>query len=161
MSITSLTKDVDNLTFTLVADFDAPAERVWQLWADPRQLEHWWGPPTYPATVEEHDLTPGGDVTYFMTSPEGEKHRGWWRIASVNPPKSLEFTDGFADQDGKPAADMPTTTVQMQLTEHDGGTRMVLRSVFDSREQMDQLVSMGMEEGLQLSVGQMDTLLAD
>lgn len=160
MSITSLDKDLDNLTLTLIADFDAPSERVWQLWADPRQLERWWGPPSHPATVEDHDLTPGGDVTYYMTSPEGEKHRGWWRFTAVNPPKSLEFTDGFADQDGTPAADLPTTTVQMQLIERDGGTRMELRSVFDSREQMEQLTNMGMEEGLRQAVGQIDALLA-
>jgi uncharacterized protein YndB with AHSA1/START domain len=160
MSITSIDKDFDRLTLTLVADFDAPTERVWQLWADPRQLERWWGPPSHPATVEEHDLTPGGEVTYFMTGPEGERSRGWWRVTSVNPPKSLEFTDGFADQDGTPMAEMPTTTVQMQLTERDGGTRMELRSVFGSREQMEQLLSMGMTEGLQQAVGQMDALLA-
>jgi uncharacterized protein YndB with AHSA1/START domain len=160
MSVTSVDRDFDGLTLTLVADFDAPTERVWQLWADPRQLERWWGPPSHPATVEEHDLTPGGEVTYFMTGPQGERHRGWWRVTSVNPPKSLEFTDGFADQDGTPIADMATTTVQMQLTEHGGGIRMEVRSVFDSREQMEQLVSMGMTEGLQQAVGQMDALLA-
>jgi uncharacterized protein YndB with AHSA1/START domain len=160
MSVTSVDKDFDSLSLTLVADFEAPIERVWQLWADPRQLERWWGPPSHPATMEEHDLTPGGEVTYFMTGPEGEKHRGWWRVTSVDPPKSLEFTDGFADQDGKPIADMPTTTIHMLLTEHDGGTQMELRSVFDSREQMEQLVSMGVVEGLQQAVGQMDALLA-
>ena len=58
MTVTSLDKDLDNLRLTLVADFDAPIERVWQLWADPRQLERWWGPPGYPATVKQHDLTP-------------------------------------------------------------------------------------------------------
>jgi len=161
MSITSLDKDLESLTLTLIADFDAPAERVWQLWADPRQLERWWGPPTYPATFDEHDLTPGGNVTYYMTSPEGETHRGWWRIASVNPPKSLEFSDGFADKDGNPVAEMPVTTMQLQLTEHDGGTRMELRSAFDSLEQMEQLVSMGMDEGLRLAVGQIDAILAE
>ena len=160
MGVTSVNKDFDSLTLTLVADFDAPIERVWQLWADPRQLERWWGPPSHPATVEQHDLTPGGEVTYFMTGPEGERYRGWWRVASVNPPKSLEFTDGFADKDGTPIADMPTTTVRMQLTEHDGGTRMEVRSVFDSREQMEQLMRMGAAEGLQQAVGQMDALLA-
>jgi uncharacterized protein YndB with AHSA1/START domain len=160
MSVTNVDKDFDSLTLTLMADFDAPIGRVWQLWADPRQLERWWGPPSHPATVEEHDLTPGGDVTYFMTGPDGEKHRGWWRVTAVDPPKSLEFTDGFADHDGTPIADMPTTTVQMQLVEHQGGTRMELRSMFDSREQMEQLVSMGMAEGLQQAVGQMDALLA-
>jgi uncharacterized protein YndB with AHSA1/START domain len=160
MSVTSVEKDFDSLTLTLVADFDAPIERVWQLWADPRQLERWWGPPGHPATVEEHDLTPGGGVTYFMTGPEGEKYRGWWRITSVDPPKSLEFTDGFADQDGTPVAEMPTTTVKMQLGQHAAGTRMVLRSVFDSREHMQQVVNMGAPEALQQAVGQMDALLA-
>lgn len=160
MTVTSIDKDFDALTLTLVAEFDAPIEQVWQLWADPRKLERWWGPPSYPATVLEHDLTPGGDVTYFMTAPDGQKSRGWWRVTAVNPPESLEFIDGFADEDGKPIADMPTTTARMQLTEHDGRTRMELRSVFDSREQMGQLDNMGMTEGLQQSVGQMDALLA-
>ncbi len=160
MSVTSVDKDYDNLTLTVIADFDAPVERVWRLWADPRLLERWWGPPSHPATVEEHDLNPGGDVTYFMTGPEGDKHRGWWRVTSVDPPKSLEFTDGFADDDGTPITDMPIVTVQMRLTEHDGGTRMEMRSVFDSREQMDQIISMGAEEGMRQAVGQMDALLA-
>jgi hypothetical protein len=54
---------------------------------------------------------------------------------------------------------MPTSTVHVRMTEHEGGTRMELRSVFDSREHMEQLVAMGMEEGLTQSVGQMDALL--
>ena len=159
MSVTSIDKDFDNLTFTLVADFDAPVEHVWQLWADPRKLERWWGPPTYPATVEEHDLSPGGDVTYYMTGPEGDRHHGWWRILSVEPPTSLEFVDGFADDEGKPVEEMPRTTMRMRLTEHAGGTRMEMYSVFDSREQMEKLVEMGMAEGVQQAVGQMDALL--
>jgi len=161
MSITSVDRDFDNLTLTLVADFDAPIERVWQLWADPRLLERWWGPPSYPATVEQHDLTPGAGVTYYMTGPDGQKHRGWWRVTSVDPPRSLVFTDGFADQDGTPIADMPLSTVRMQLTEHEGGTRMELRLTFESREQMQQVLDTGTAEGLQQSIGQMDALLAD
>jgi len=160
MSVTSVEKDFDRLTLTVVADFDASPERVWQLWADPRKLERWWGPPSYPATVELYDLAPGGDISYFMTGPEGEEYHGWWRVTAVNPPKSLEFRDGFADQEGNPTADMPTTTVHMQLTEHGGGTRMELRTVFDSREEMERLDTMGMTEGMREAVGQMDSLLA-
>ena len=100
MSIVSVEKDEERLRLVVVAEFAAPIERVWQLWADPRQLERWWGPPTHPSTV------------------------------------------------------------QMQLGEHDGGTRMVLRSVFDSREHMEQVVNMGAPEALQQAVGQMDALLA-
>jgi uncharacterized protein YndB with AHSA1/START domain len=160
MSVTSVDKDYDNLTVTLIADFDAPVDRVWELWSDPRKLESWWGPPGYPATFEKHDLNPGGEATYSMTGPEGDKHHGMWRVTAVDPPTSLEFTDAFADADGTPIADMPAHTVRVQLTERDGGTRMEMRSTFDSREDMDKLVGTGMVEGLQEAIGQMDALLS-
>lgn len=161
MSVTSVDEDFDNLTLTLIADFEAPSERVWQMWSDPRQLEQWWGPPTYPATVEEHNLAPGGDVNYYMTGPEGDVHHGWWRIMTAEPPRSLEFTEGFADDSGEPIPDTPASTMQVRLIEENGGTRMELRAVFDSEDQMEQMMTMGMPEGLQEAVGQIDDLLAD
>ena len=160
MSVTSLDTDYDNLTTTLVADFDASIDEVWQLWADPRKLERWWGPPTYPSTFEKHDLSPGGEVTYYMTGPEGDQPRGWWRVTSVDPPTSPQFTDGFADEDGTPNEQMPVVDVVMWLSERDGGTRMELRSTYASREELDKLVGMGMLDGLEQAVGQMDAILA-
>jgi uncharacterized protein YndB with AHSA1/START domain len=160
MSVTNVDKDFERLILTVVAEFAAPIERVWQLWADPRQLEAWWGPPTFPATVVEHDLTPGGTVTYFMTGPDGGRYGGLWRITAVNPPKSLDFIDVFADENGAPVEGMPANTVQMVLTEHGGGTRMELRSTFDTREQMDQIIGMGAVEGMTAAIGQIDALIA-
>ena len=161
MSVTSVDKDYDNLTLSLVADFDAPVERVWDLWADPRKLERWWGPPTWPATFETHELSPGGEAAYFMTGPDGDRAHGWWRITSVDPPTSLDFTDGFANEDGTPKDDHPVMTVRVRLSERDGGTRMEMSSRFESREDMDRLVEMGIVEGLREAVGQMDALLAE
>ena len=159
MSVISVDKDFDRLTLTLVAHFDAPIERVWQLWADPRQLERWWGPPSHPATVEEHDLTPGGKVTYFMTGPEGDTPRGWWRILSVDPPKGLEFEDGFADESGQPDPNMPVMTIRVTLDQQPGGTRMAVTTRFPSLEAMEQLLAMGMEEGMRQAMGQIDEVL--
>jgi uncharacterized protein YndB with AHSA1/START domain len=161
MTVTSVDNDYDNLTTTLVADFDVPIDEVWQLWANPRKLERWWGPPTYPATFEKHDLSPGGELTYFMTGPDGDQPRGWWRITVVDPPTLLEFTDGFANDDGTPNEEMPVMTVQVRLSERGGGTRVEIRSTYESREEMDKLIEMGAVEGMQQSVGQMDALLAE
>jgi uncharacterized protein YndB with AHSA1/START domain len=159
MSITSVDTDYDNLTITLIADFDAPIEQVWDLWSDPRKLERWWGPPTHPATFEKHDLTPGGEATYFMTGPEGAMW-GAWRIKAVDPPISLELINAFADTDGTPIADMPVFTVRVRLTEHAGGTRMEMHLRFESREDLERMVNMGTVGGLQQAVGQIDGLLA-
>ncbi len=161
MTVTHVHKDPDALTMTVTAEFDAPVERVWKLWDDPRLLERWWGPPTYPATVVDHDLSPGGTVTYYMTGPEGDQHRGWWRVLQVGAPRLLEVEDGFADEAGNPNLDMPTTRMHVSLDERgDSGTRVEIRSTFSSLEQMEQLIQMGMEEGLQAAMSQMDALVA-
>ncbi len=160
MSLVSVEKDFDRLSLVMVAEFDAPIERVWELWADPRQLERWWGPPTHPATVEKHDLTAGGEVAYVMTGPDGKSSRGWWRVTAVDPPRSLEFTDGWADQDGNPVPDGPTTAAQVQLSEQDGATRVQMRFRFESIEHMRQLERWGAFAIFQQSVGQMDAVLA-
>jgi uncharacterized protein YndB with AHSA1/START domain len=160
MTVTNVHKDPEALAMAITAELDAPVERAWQLWADPRQLERWWGPPTYPATVEDHELTPGGRVTYFMTGPEGDVSRGWWEVLAVEPPRRLELIDGFADADGQPNEAMPTTRTVVTLSERDGGTLMAIETRFASLEEMDRMVSMGMEEGITLAVGQMDGILA-
>jgi uncharacterized protein YndB with AHSA1/START domain len=160
MSVTSVDKDYDNLTISLIADFDAPIEHVWELWSDPRKLERWWGPPAYPATVEKHDLTPGGEVTSFMTGPEGDRSWGTWRVTAVDPPTSLEFVDAFADPDGTPMAEMPTSRVTVRLSERDGGTRMRMSMTFESRADMEKLVDLGTVEGLRAAAAQMDAVLA-
>ena len=159
MSVTSVDKDHDNLTVTLIADFDAPIDQVWELWSDPRKLERWWGPPGYPATVETHDFAPDGQVKYLMTGPEGDTHHGVWRVTAVDPPTSLEFTDAFAETDGTPIADMPVSTIRVRIVDREGGTRMEVCATFESREEMDTWVGTGSFEGLQEAVGQIDALL--
>jgi len=161
MTVVRVEKDLDRLSLLLVADFDAPIERVWQLWADPRLLERWWGPPTHPATMQRHDLSVGGEVAYFMTGPDGERTHGWWRVTSVDPPSALEFVDGFANPDGTPNDETPPTSVQMRLTDRDGATRMQLRFVFHSAEHMERLERWGAFAVFPQSVGQMDGLLDD
>jgi hypothetical protein len=57
-----------------------------------------------------------------MTGPEGDQPRGWWRVTSVDPPASLQFTDGFANDDGTPNEEMPVITVEVRLSERDNGS---------------------------------------
>ena len=84
MPVTSIDKDLEGLTLTLTAEYDADVKQVWELWANPRKLERWWGPPTYPCTFIEHDLTVGGEMLYKMVGDEnGDEHYGRWRIVDV------------------------------------------------------------------------------
>ena len=162
MTVTAVRKDIDRLTITLDADFDASPGRVWELWADPRQLERWWGPPSYPATVTAHDLRAGGRVEYHMTGPEGDQARGYWEVVEADAPRRLFFRDGLANADGTPNSDMPLHQVDVTIAElGDGRTRMSIESIFPDAAAMEQVLAMGMEEGLTQAVGQIDAILAE
>jgi uncharacterized protein YndB with AHSA1/START domain len=162
MTVTSVKKDPEALTMTITAELDATVERAWQLWADPRQLERWWGPPTYPATVVDHDLATGGRINYFMTGPDGDKAHGWLQVVAVEPPNRLELKDGFADDTGAPNDAMPTMDMVATLAERDGGgTLMTIQTQFPSVEAMEQLLSMGMDEGMAAALGQIAEILAN
>ena len=162
MPITRVDKDLDAHTMTVIAEYDAPVERVWQLYADPRQLERIWGPPEWPATVTNHDLRPGGRVTYVMTGPDGETSGGYWDVLEVDAPRRLVVDDGFADDAGEPNAGLPITRMELELAQRDGGgTTMTAVSTFASTDAMRQVIDMGMEEGMRAAMGQIDEVLAE
>jgi len=159
MTVMSTQQNAEELSFTIVAEFDAKIERVWQIWADPRQLGRWWGPPTWPATFESFDFTPGGKASYYMVGPDGEKARGWWLLTSIDAPTTLSFDDGFADDNGEPVASMGITRAVVTIEDIGGRTRMTTTSKFESAEQMQKMIDMGMEEGMTEAMSQIDDLL--
>ena len=161
MPITSVSKDPAALTMTVVAEFPVPVQRLWDAYADPRQLERFWGPPTYPARFTRHDMYPGGRSEYVMTGPEGDEPRGYWEFLAVAPLESFEVRDGFANPDGTVNADMPTMRVLFRFTETATGSQVSTTTWFDSVEDLDQLLAMGMEQGMREAMGQMDAALAD
>lgn len=161
MPVTSVEKDLDLLTITIVAEFAAPLHRLWNAYTDPRQIERFWGPPTYPATFLRHDAVVGGRSVYKMTGPDGDEHYGCWQWTSVQAPETFEVADSFADANGEPNTDLPTTRMTFAFEAVDGGSRLVATSHFDSLEQLEQLLQMGMLEGAHEAMSQIDTVLAD
>ena len=161
MPVTDVNHDLDTRTITITAEFAAPVERIWQVYADPRQLERVFGPPTYPATFVEHALTPGGRARYFMTSPEGEKYYGWWKVTAVDEPRSFTFEDGFATDDSfAPNEDLPVSQNVYAFEATDSGTRATYTSTYDSAEALQKVLEMGAVEGASSAIDQIDTLVA-
>ena len=161
MPITSVSKDPAALTMTVVAEFPVPVQRLWDAYADPRQLERFWGPPTYPARFTRHDMFPGGRSDYAMTGPEGDVSRGYWEYLDVRPGESFEVRDGFANPDGTANQDLPSMRMTFVFEPAGAGSRVTTTTHFGSVAELDQLISMGMEEGMRQAMGQMDEVIAD
>lgn len=161
MPVKSVTTDPDALTMTLVADFPVSVERLWAAFADPRQLERFWGPPGYPATFSSFALHPGGRASYFMTGPEGEKYLGLWDVLEVHEPKTIVLADRFADDNGEPNKELPSIRMTLVFESTGAGSRVTNTSQFESVEALAQSVEMGMVDGIRDGFAQLDTVLAD
>lgn len=160
MPVVEIRKDPEKLTMTVVAHFAAPVTRVWAAYADPRQLERFWGPPTWPAKFVRHDFVVGGRSEYYMTGPDGEQSGGFFEFLAIDEPHAFEVLDGFLGPDGKPTEGMPTMTMRFTFEPHEGGTRMMTVTTFPSLEALEQVLAMGMEEGMKAAMGQIDAVLA-
>ncbi len=161
MPITSVTRDLDALTMTVVADFRASVERLWEAYLDPRQLERFWGPPTYPAIFTRHDAAVGGRSTYSMTGPEGDAHGGYWEWLAVEPLRGFEVRDGFTTPDGEPNHELPSMRLEFTFDETGAGSRVTTTTYFTSLGELEQMLEMGVEQGMREAMSQMDDVLAD
>lgn len=159
MTVISTTTDPVALSLSVVAEFSASPERVWALWEDPRQLERWWGPPTYPATFTRHDFEVDGESRYFMTGPGGDQPHGWWRMHVIDEPRRLEFDNGLAGDDGEPVPGVAPMDAYVTFEAVEGGSRMTVQSKFVDEAQMEKMLAMGMSEGMTQAVSQIDGLL--
>jgi len=160
MTVISTKTDPVALSLTVVAQFAASPERVWAVWENPRQLERWWGPPTYPATFTRHDFEVDGESRYFMTGPQGDTPHGWWRMYLIDEPRRLDFANGLAGDDGEPIPCVEPMAAHVTFEPIDGGTRMSTVSNFVDEAQMEKMLAMGMSEGMTQAVTQIDKLLA-
>jgi uncharacterized protein YndB with AHSA1/START domain len=156
MPLTSVTKDAAKLTLTVVGDYPVPQQRLWDAFADPRQIERFWGPPAWPATFTRQDMKVGGRAEYFLTGPKGEKWSGSWKFTAVNPISSFEAHDG---EDNAEDENMPAS-MKFTFDATPTGSRLTIVTRFSSVEAMEQTIP-GMEQGLRAAMPQLDAVLAE
>jgi uncharacterized protein YndB with AHSA1/START domain len=160
MPLTNVSNDPATKTVTLIAEFDAPVERAWRLFADPRQLEQWWNPPGFPLTITDHDLSVGALVRAQVATPDGQKVHAYWRITAVDAPRSMEWEDGFLDDTLEPNPDMPLSTMRLTLADRPGGgTLMTIVAGFHTVAAMQEYLDMPIEEQMRVTISQADALL--
>lgn len=95
-----------------------------------------------------------------MTRPDGAQSSGWWRFLAIERPRLIEIEDGFTAPDGSPNTNMPTMRMTFTFEPTSTGAGFKGVTQFQSLESMEQLVKMGMVEGMRSAMGQLDSVLA-
>ena len=161
MSAISIQNDPEQLTLTVTAELDAPPERVWQLWANPRQFERWWGAPGYPAKTTAFDFRQGGKLEYHLSGPDGDTPNNGWEIVVADHPRLIVLRDALVDANDLPVDEGPSTfTVRFEPIVP-GRTRMSIESKFPSVASLEMALKMDMDKMFKWNVSQMSAILAE
>lgn len=164
---TQVTKDSENKTLLIERVFDAPRDRVWQAWTDPEVFVKWWGPRGWQTEVKDADFREGGKMVYGMKCVDeaqgewfGQTSWGKMEFTAINEPESLSYKDWFCDENGVADTSMPSTLVSMEFIDQDGKTLVRSSSVFESTEGYEQVLAMGVVEGVTETWDRLDEILA-
>jgi uncharacterized protein YndB with AHSA1/START domain len=153
-------KDLVNKKLFIVREFDAPLEQVWQAWTDSKLLDEWWAPKPWKAETKTMEFKEGGMWLYAMVGPDGEKHWSKVNYQTIVPHQSIISEDGFCDENGNPAQDMPSMNWKNEFSETATGTKVEMEITFANEADLQKILDMGFEEGFQSGLNNLDELLA-
>ena len=135
--------------------FDAPRELVFAAITQPEHVRAWYGMSEDGMLVCDIDFRVGGSWHYVLAGePGGDDHSFSGEYLEIDAPTRIVNTERY---DNMPGAEYVAT---LTLDEADGATTLTNHLRYPSQELRDGHVSSGMEYGMNISYGRLDTLLA-
>lgn len=144
----------------LTQTFEAPVELLFEVWSDCKHLKHWWGPKNWPMDECEIDFQEGGHWRYCLRGPNKEDES--WGMAiyhEIKKPVRIVYKDHFTDAGGKILENLPKLIIKVDFVGQNGQTNQIITVDFDSNEERDKIVEMGMTEGMSSSMERLDVYL--
>lgn len=142
---------------TLQRVMDAPVEKLWRCWTEPKLLEQWFCPKPWHVTDARMDLRPGGESFCVMNGPDGERFENLGVYLEVVPMKRIVTTDAFLP--GWIPSERPFMTAETLFDDAGNGrTDYVARALHWTEESMKEHEAMGFHEGWAKAADQLEAL---
>jgi uncharacterized protein YndB with AHSA1/START domain len=153
---------IDRDTRHLIVDrtFDAPRDLVWAAFTEPERMAKWWGPRGWDTTNREMDVRPGGVWHYCMTGPDGMESWGKAEYKEITPKDRIVYVDWFSDAEGNNNEQMPSVLTTFEFHDLGAKTRVFATAEYAAVEALEQVIAMGMVQGLSESLDKLAELLA-
>jgi uncharacterized protein YndB with AHSA1/START domain len=167
--LSSLPQATVDREFVLSRLFAAPRALVFTCWTDPAHLGRWWGPRGFTCPVCEVDFRVGGSYRLVMRDKDGTDFPIDGRYLEIEPGRRIVQSD---DTSGHPESWLDAVdpdrkgqgprSIELQTTisfdDDVGGTRVTIRTRFESRAMRDRFMAIGMQEGWSSSLDKLDEL---
>lgn len=134
-------------TMTVRRTFNAPRERVFEAWTDPKQVDQWWGPDGFTTTTDDIEVRPGGVWRFEMVGPEGEAYPNRVVFEEVEEPEHLAHTHGSPE-------DPELFQVTVTFEEREGGTtELTMHQHYESAAALEESIEeFGAAEGAKQNI---------
>ena len=146
---------------TMTRMFDAPRELVFESYSSCEHLAEWWGPREWPIAHCEIDFREGGVWQYAMRGPGGDEAWGKAVFQEIVEPERIVYVDYFSDADGAINEEMPSTLSTVTFREVGDKTKVTVAAEYDTPEELETVVDMGMIEGFTETWDRLDEHLVD
>jgi uncharacterized protein YndB with AHSA1/START domain len=135
-----------DLEIVLTRLIDAPRALVYAAWADPAQIQMWFGPAGFAVETHEMDLRPGGRWRFDMVAPDGTRYSNRMVFLRLEEATFIEVEHG-EDKDDDPGRFRTLITFDEQ---DNGKTVLTLRQMHPTKQQREWAIGFGaVEYGLQ------------
>lgn len=149
----------ENNTLTIVREFAAGRQLVWDCHTKQEHLDQWFAPKPLTTKTKSMDFSNGGHWHYAMVTPDGEEYWGYSEYSDIRPIDSYRASDAFSDSTGKVNSDLPTA--QWLVTFADKGENATVTTFvqYDSFDDLEKVLNMGMKEGMIATMEKLDEYL--
>jgi uncharacterized protein YndB with AHSA1/START domain len=136
---------------------DAPPEKVFRAWTDPKLMVEWFAPKPWSVARVENDVRAGGSTLVVMKSPEGQEMPCPGIYLEIIPNKKIVFTDAFT-RTWEPSG-QPFFVGVLTFEEQNGKTIYTARAKHWTKEARNQHEKMGFHEGWAICADQLEEVV--
>jgi uncharacterized protein YndB with AHSA1/START domain len=150
----------DQKTLLAERSIEAPLEKVWAAWTNSEELDKWWAPLPYQAITKSYSFTEGGEWHYCMRGPEGDVHWCLNTYLIITPFASFTAVDCFCDEKKVVNEAMPSNHWDIQFDTEGNLTKILVTTTYATPKDLQTVINMGMKEGFNMGLDQLEALLA-
>jgi uncharacterized protein YndB with AHSA1/START domain len=118
------TKAAEKTSLQIKRFINAPRARVYAAWTDPAQLKQWWGPESVRTRNFAADVRVGGKYRWDLINQEDEEMSVFGEYRELVPEKKIVFSWKWDDDQ---SWENRTSIVTVELSDHGGGTELLLK----------------------------------
>ncbi|AEV98276.1 ATPase [Niastella koreensis] len=147
-------------TLTIRREFLGSRQLVWDCYTKSELLDQWFAPEPLTTKTKSMDFREGGHWHYAMVEPNGTEYWGWTDYVKIKPIDFYTTLDAFSNADGEINKDLPRAEWRLTFTEKGENALVETIVTYKSLAELEQVIQMGMEQGMMATLQKLDQLLA-